>query len=265
MLPPKVFAIYRRETETFQFLTYETDEDNNILRLRNWSQPRYPHGVQIAPQEDKEEMRWFIGTDWYVEPTPFAGHQHKIHQVVIHDKTYYWWSLHHTLVWASYLAYGGRNDTAYGHNSWNSAPQIPVLEFSSRLIYPRLDVLGFYPRWSSVKPFELEGEMDRASATFIGHKMNGTILEHIHDHVDPKHLKIRTPVPKEKEADTWRGDQDDADAEFTPLAPKAQYVTNLPYHEESATTCGPLILLTVLLGSVLGTWTLIGLQLAAGF
>jgi hypothetical protein len=264
MLPPKVFAIYRRETETFQFLTYETDDDSNIQRLKNWSQPRYPHGVQIGPQEDTEGMRWFIGTDWYVEPTPFAGHQHKIHQVVIHDKTYYWWSLHHKLVWASYMTYGGRNDTAHGYNTWNSAPQIPVIEFNSRLIYPRLDVLGFYPRWCTVKSPKLDTEMDNAHATFMTHKINGTILEHIHDHVDPKHLKIRTPVPKEKEKETtWRGDQDDE--EFTPLGPKVQYVTDLPYHDESATTCGPIILLTIMLGTLVGTWTLIGLQLATGF
>lgn len=259
MLPPKVFAIYRRETETFQFLTYETDEDNNIQRLKNWSQPRYPHGVQIAPQEDTEGMRWFIGTDWYVEPTPFAGHQHKIHQVKIHDKTYYWWSLHHTLTWASYMVYHHRDDMEHGQKAWANAPQIPVIEFSSRLIYPRLDVLGFYPRWVSVKPVQLEGEMDRATATYIGHKMNGTILEHIHDHVDPKHLKIRTPVPKEKET-TWRGDQDDADAEFTPLAPKAAAAEL--YHEESATTCGPIFLTTIMFGCLVGTWTLIGLQIA---
>ena len=259
MLPHKVFAIYRRETETFQFLTYETDEDNNVLRLRNWSQPRYPHGVQIAPQEDTEGMRWFIGTDWYVEPTPFAGHQHRIHQVTIHDKTYYWWSLHHTLVWSSYMVYHSRDDMEHGQSAWRNAPQIPVIEFSSRLIYPRLDVLGFYPRWASVRPYNLEAEMDRANTTFIGHKTSGTILEHIHDHVDPKHLKIRTPVPKEKEEPTWRNDADD---EFTPLAPKAEYVKSAPYHEESTTTCGPLILLTMLVGSVVGTWTLIGLQVA---
>ena len=101
--------------------------------------------------------------------------------------------------------------------------------------------------------------MDRANTTFIGHKTSGTILEHIHDHVDPKHLKIRTPVPKEKEEPTWRNDADD---EFTPLAPKAEYVKSAPYHEESTTTCGPLILLTMLVGSVVGTWTLIGLQVA---
>jgi hypothetical protein len=78
--------------------------------------------------------------------------------------------------------------------------------------------------------------------------------------VDPKHLKIRTPVPKEEP--TWRNDADD---EFTPLAPKAEYVKLAPYHEESAATCGPLILLTILLASVVGTWTLIGIQLVTGF
>ena len=258
MLPPKVFAIYRRETETFQFLTYEMDEDNTILRLKNWAQPRYPHGVQIAPQEDTEGMRWFIGTDWYVEPTPFAGHQHKIHQVTIHEKTYYWWSLHHKLVWASYMVYHNRDDMEHGQKAWANAPQIPVLEFSSRLIYPRLDVLGFYPRWASVKPAQLEGEMDRANGTFMTHKINGTILEHIHDHVDPKHLSIRTPVPKE--ADTWRDDQDDE--EFSPLGPKVSLVTMEPYYEEPATTCGPIFLTTIMLGCLVGTWTLIGLQVA---
>jgi hypothetical protein len=259
MLPPKVFAIYRRETETFQFLTYETDEDNNVLRLRNWSQPRYPHGVQIAPQEDTEGMRWFMGTDWYVEPTPFVGHSHKIHQVQIHDKIYHWWSLHHKLVWGSYLMYSNRINMAGGYDIWNKSPQIPVIEFSSRLIYPRMDVMGFYPRWASVTPPSLELESDRARTTFIEHKMNGTIEEHIYDHVEPKHLKIRTPVPKEKEAQTWRNDHDD---EYTPPGPKVAH-TNIPsYHEESATTCGPFILLAMMMTSIVGTWVLIGLQVA---
>lgn len=251
MLPPKVFAIYRRESETFQLLTYEADEYNNIQRLKCWSQPRHLRGVQIAPHEDKEAMRWFLGTEWYVEPTPFAGHAHRMHQVQIHDKVYYWWSLHHKLVWSSYIVYQYR----FNENTpWATAPQIPILEFNSRLIYPRMDVMGFYPRWASVKPMALEAESDRARSTYMEHKMNGTIEDHIHDHVEPKYLKIRTPPPEEQRVLC-------SDDEFTPPAPKAETVSK--YHEEDAhRSCAMFTLVGLMMTSILGTWVLIGLQVA---
>lgn len=247
MLPPKVFAIYRRETETFQFLTYETDEENTILRLKNWSQPRYPRGVS---PKDKDGILWSVGTDWYVEPKSTIG-QPKIYQVNIHDKTYYWWPLNYKLVWFSYMKYYARDIVENGVREWEMAPQIPVIEFNSKHIYPRLDVLGFYPRWSSVKPTQLEDDFVRANMYFVSQRMKGALEGLTHENLEPKCLSIRTPI----------SNYESEEESFTPTDINDSYETTIPYNEESTSTCIPLIMLTFLLGSIMGTWTMIGLQI----
>lgn len=234
---PKVFAIYRRESETFQLLTYDSDENGNILRLKNWSRPHNPHGIRVG-EEDSEATRWYIGTEWYVEPT--SDNDETLHPIQMHDKEYQWWSLQHKLVWSSYMVYHNRHDMEHAQDAWANAPQIPVLEFSSRHIYPRMDVLGFYPRWASANPQDIELESDRGRARYLEEK----------GHVDPKDLRIRTPKPDEDEMYTT--DED----EYAPRLSK-EFMNS----DNVSNTCFSAIILTIMAGFTITNFALIGAQL----
>jgi hypothetical protein len=255
---PKVFAIYRQETETFQYIQTELDDDGNIRRLKGWRPPT---------QEDDagNDSYWSLGQEWYVESTPYKGVYPILHTMKLHDKSYTWWSSHHKLVWSNYAIFDTRNTNA---SVWEACHSIPILEFNTKLIYPR-EYVGVHARWAPATPQDLEEELER------GRHANRI------DHVDPSLLRIQTPkeslkttykrrivppMPSDLETDT---DAHEWDTEFTPCAPKASKHIRMGKHldyvydnvdelENSFTPCAALLVVGACL---LGTWGLIGLSL----
>jgi hypothetical protein len=181
---PKVFAIFHQETETFKFLQPEFDADYKIVRLKPWY-----HDPQYG-----------TGQEWFVVPTYNQGiaMPSESHRVVIHDNIYVFWSLRHSLVWSDYYVHACRRDDT--KHEWMRSLKIPVIEFNSKLIYPRTDT-NFYARWSST-PEKLIYELERGLVEYKRNMEVGFINIPIQysakeDEIDPKDLRIRTPVPKD--------------------------------------------------------------------
>ena len=99
-------------------------------------------------------LPWFHGQEWYVMPmnTESSGHNYPI---VIHNKTYTYKHLNHELIWSDLYTHKHRHTNSRSAQLWNAAPRIPVLAFSSKLIYPRSDV-SVYARWADSSASSLE-------------------------------------------------------------------------------------------------------------
>jgi hypothetical protein len=256
---PKIFAIYRQETETFQLMQAELDEEGEIHRLKGWRPP-------MEETDTGNDSTWSLGQEWYVDSTVYKGQYPIVHATRIHSQSYTWWSGHHKLVWSNYAIFDARNTDTH---TWNSCHSIPILELNNKLIYPR-EYVSVHARWAPANPQELEEELER------GRHAN-TI-----SHVDPSLLRIQTP--KETGKTTYKrrivtptmpsdveSEQDvyEWDSEFTPCAPKApkhvrmgkhlDYVYDSP--EELDRSWTPCMALLVLGSCFLGTWSLIGLSL----
>lgn len=188
---PKVFAIYRRETETFQLLTTESDEAGNLIRFKPWAKPT------IEEIRNNPELECWAngGQEWYVVPTYNQGSAQPpdVHRFKLHNQGYCWWSLRHTLVWSDYLTHAQRRDSK--REEWMASPRIPVLDFSSKLIYPRT-ILDTYPRWCDSSPSKLEMEAKRGYENFKENQDTPNRVD-LDDHIDPKDLRIRTPQPRD--------------------------------------------------------------------
>lgn len=178
---PNVFAIYRRETETFQLLQFEVDEHGNVPRLKNWAQPTFRERTN-----DPAVRPWINGQEWYVEPSEKQEETPLIHSIVIHDQTYHFWRLGYRLVWSNYAVHSRKSTIAA--KTWSESPCIEVLEFSSRYIYPRVNT-GFYPRWVSSKPADLVAKLEEGRDAYRAFQ----------DTIDPRDLRIRTPRIQEDE------------------------------------------------------------------
>jgi hypothetical protein len=252
---PNVFAIYRRDEETFQFIQTELNEAGEVQRLKGW---RPPIDAKDAAYSGTS---WDLGQEWYVEPTDYKGADPILHNCIIHDKAYKWWSSHHKLVWSEYKAYETRD---YG-SSWSHSPSIPILEFNNKHIYPR-EYVSVEARWASAMPQDLEAELDKARHSY---------LTDAHKHVDPSDLRIQTPKEKPQESRQRRSgtpmhsdtesdfDTYERDTEFTPGAPKhyPPVAKHLNYmfetQEELDNSWTPCITLTLLGACLFGTWGVI--------
>lgn len=184
---PKVFAVFRSESETFQLFATEADESGNLIRLKLWGKP------SREDIENNSELKCWAngGQEFYVVPTYNQGSRipPEIHSFILHGKIYSWWSLRHCLVWSDYLTHAQRyGDT---RNAWMISPRIPILDFSSKLIYPRT-LIETYPRWCDSSPKKLEAEISRGHENYKAQGDRPVLLD-VHDHVDPKDLRIRTP------------------------------------------------------------------------
>ena len=195
---PAVFAIYRAETETFQLLQPEVNSENTeIRRLKNWARPDGASWRE-ASEEDRETMLpWFHGQEWYVVPTPKAGTQEptRFYRVTIHNKEYTWWFMNYKLVWSNSITYHHRHNE--GRNAWFHSPRVYVVEFNTKLIYPRTNV-SFYPRWSNTTVKMLH---DERSKTWYEYNEYGALKPLTMDNIKPisswQPLRIRTPTPTE--------------------------------------------------------------------
>jgi hypothetical protein len=264
---PNIFAVYRRDTETFQLIQTELNEAGEVQRLKGWARPDTSSWGTLT---DKEQDMWFMGSEWYVEPSSYKGADPILHHCILHDRPYVWWSAHHKLVWSNWQIYETRNGA--GADLWQASPQIPILEFNNKHVYPR-EYVPFYTRWASAMPQELEAELDCARHVY---------LSDMHTHVEPNELRILTPKEKPQESRQRRSGtpthsdaESDLDAhewnsEFTPAAPKHQppSAKHLGYmfetQEELEHSWTPCITLTLLGGCLFGTWGVILLH-ALGF
>ena len=256
---PQVFAIYRREEETFQLIQTESDKAGEIQRLKGWRPPLEEGDVGANPS-------WDLGVEWYVEPTAYKGTEPILHNCILHNKAYKWWSVHHKLVWSNHEQYAYRENES---QSWAACPSIPILEFNNKHVYPR-EYVAVEACWASAMPQDLEEELNRARHTY---------LTDTHKHVDPSELRIQTPkekprtsykrrsvspMPAETDSDL---DAHEWDSEFTPGAPKHRRLNtkhlNYMYEteDEMDAACPAYMALFLLLGCILGTYGMIGLHI----
>lgn len=187
---PNVFAVYRRDSQTFQLLQCERDDDGNITRLRNWARPRLDPMESYTEEELHLVNSWTRGQEWYVESAP-SEEERQVYSTIIHDQEYKWWYLNHVLVWSNFMIYDKKEGEA--KDLWYTSPSVPVLEFNNKLIYPRANV-GFYPRWCDVQPEDFEEEC--AVAKFYYHQLQNL------EEVDPKSLRIKTPPSHQEDSDS---------------------------------------------------------------
>ena len=180
---PKVFAIFHQETETFKLFQPEFGENRKITRLKPW-------------YHNSEN-----GQEWFVVPTYNQGSPSpsESHRIVIHDNIYVFWSLRHSLIWSDYMIHARRQDaTKY---EWMNSLKIPIIEFNSKLIYPRVES-NFYARWTST-PEKIMYELQRGVMEYNKNMEAGFINVSIQysgedQDIDPKDLRIRTPVAKDE-------------------------------------------------------------------
>lgn len=188
---PKVFAIYRAETETFQILQPDIASDGSILRLKNWARPDIREYNDASPMERETLAKWFRGQEWYVVPSSSDPKPILFHKTTIHDQSYSWWFCRHMLVWSNYMIHGARH-SSYA-NEWKQSPSIPILQFNTKLIYPRTN-LAMYPRWTDTTPDALKTMTQKGYTEFQAIGINGSDKR-----FDPSTLRIRTPPPQEDE------------------------------------------------------------------
>ncbi len=189
MVVPKVFAIYKPKDEKFQLLQTVLNKDGSLLKLKPWAPPDL-FGWNVWTEERKAAMdRWIVGTEWYVEPLTNTPDMNKtcVYKTRVNEKYHYWWRLPYRLVWSNHVVYRTRDGV--GKNSWDDCPSIPVLEFSSKQLYPRADT-GFYTCWASVKEDTFKKIAQVVRENYLEYK---DMMEISHEHVDPKDLRIATP------------------------------------------------------------------------
>lgn len=236
MTLPKVFAIYRTTTETFLLLQTDENEHGEISRLKPWFTPNIKEIPSMPKEQREQHASWLTGNEWYVEPAEVVAEEIKLENVEIHKQTYNWCYTGYRLVWSNYAVHSRRN--TLGAPVWGNSPTIPILEFSSKQIYPRA-YSPFYPRWVSVKTKELADACSKARALFVENE----------DELVYKNLRIRTPKPGDSDEDT---DSDDS------LTPRSGRYIDDDLRESAGAHFLPVLLLFILLGSVVGLYGLIG-------
>lgn len=193
MSPPKVFAVQRSETDTFQLLQIEEDEKG--LTLKNWNRPTLPSSLDKPSEEREVMLPWYLGQEWQILPTPKKGQEAHIHTLKIQDVEQHWWSLHHNLVWSNQKVHENR----FGKYAevWENSPCIPVLEFNNKHIYPSTET-GFQVRWLDTKPSEIQKESSRgwdSLKVFMNFKVD-------QERFDTSTLRIRTPPSRNQDSST---------------------------------------------------------------
>jgi hypothetical protein len=154
MILPQVFAIYRHNTQTFQLILPEYNDNGNVT-LKSWAPPTGETLKKLAENDKREASLWMNGREWYVEPIRMNPNEInvEIHKTIIANKKHYWWPLYYRLVWSTYEVHSRR--FSIGEETWIKSPSIPIIEISPGVVYPKT-TYGFYPRWASVKPRDLE-------------------------------------------------------------------------------------------------------------
>lgn len=199
---PEVFAIYRHNTQTFQLI--QPQENDGTIVLKSWIPPSGENLRILVEKDKKEASLWLNGQEWFVQP--YESNQKsiniEIYKTNICNKTYYWWPLHYRLVWSNYEVHSRR--FTIGAETWYKSPSIPIIEFSRGVVFPRV-VYGFYPRWTSTKPRDIE----------LVSYSSRACLEQDSDYENEmrKNLRITTPRAREEldlDDDSWYGQDDNS-------------------------------------------------------
>jgi hypothetical protein len=194
-----VFAAYFKESDQFQLFQLEKDDSGKYARIKNYAKPDVSKWNTMKSFEKKRLEHWKAGQEWYVVPKEQSGNKElKVNQIMIHNQTYTWWSLTYTLVWSNYQVYSKRNKNT---DAWLSSPTIPILEFNSKLIYPRTDA-KFYANCPAILMSELfkESELGRKKAQELMGLLAGSPKEKEQEPIpDKPTLSIRTPRVEEEE------------------------------------------------------------------
>ena len=177
---PDVFAVYRRDTSSFQLLQSVKDESNSILKLKCWTRPYVEQWVMPTLEQKEEFANWFRGKEWYVVPSKRGE---TLNRTLIHEKEYVWWHLGYDLVWTNSGVFNERNSVGT-KEFWESSPRIPIIEFNTKRIYPRAET-GFYPRWILGRQTDMNQKSEHMWEIYFAM------------HVEPSELRIRTPIVDE--------------------------------------------------------------------
>jgi hypothetical protein len=192
-----VFAAYFKESDQFQLFQLDKDEFGKYSRIKNYAKPDVSKWNTMKSSEKKLLEHWKAGQEWYVVPNEKPGTKEiKVNQITIHNQTYTWWSLNYTLVWSNYQIYSNRNRNT---TAWQLCPTIPILEFNSKLIYPRTDA-KFYANCPAILMSELfkESELGRKKAQELMGLLAGSPKEKEQEPIPEKPvLSIRTPRVEE--------------------------------------------------------------------
>ena len=162
-VPPPVFAVYNKATETFQLIETEYADDGSVQRLKQWSRPDFQTWKQADEATRFALMIWMNGQEWYVIREPC---EHSLQTAKIHDQDYTYAYTGYQLVWSNYRIHKGR--ATYTKSEWNNVPTIDVLEFQNHQVYPREGLEQIYARWSDVAPQDLTHHVSVMQNTFNG-------------------------------------------------------------------------------------------------
>jgi len=189
MLPP-VFATYNPTTQTFQLFQQDIVL-NKLVGIKKWSRPVKSCWKFYNSEKKKEMLPWLYGDQWYVIETSPEDQIHT-HAIRINKRTYWYWHLNHTLVWADIIP---PKDLAMP-NIWIHYPHIPVLEFYTKSVCPsnQTEIVPNWIRTNSVRVCEesIKG-YDRCK-------------EYLYPCASP--LRIRTPLPSLMEEDETESDKE---------------------------------------------------------
>jgi hypothetical protein len=196
-----VFAAYFRETDQFQLFQLDKDEFGKYARIKNYAQPDLSKWNMMKASDKKRLEPWKAGQEWYLVPnetTMSNKSDLKVNQITIHNQTYYWWQLNCNLVWSNYQMFTRRSSSS--SNSWTTCPLVPVLEFNSKLIYPRTEA-RFYARCPILSTNELfkESERGRSKVQEMMGLLAGSPKEKEQETIPERPvLSIRTPRVEEE-------------------------------------------------------------------
>jgi hypothetical protein len=182
-LPP-VFAVYNRETKLFQIFQKEIKLNGIIYRIKPWVRPVKYYWRACFEETDRSSMAlWFQGEQWYAIPKKEEP-SHRLHKVRIYNKIYYYWYLNHSLLWASH-EFDRKEES---QDKWAVYPQVPILEFNTRSLYPNT-LTNIQPTWYSTNYALLENESSKGWDLFYSKNTSYP-------------LRIRTPTYKKIETDS---------------------------------------------------------------
>lgn len=177
MTLPSIFAIYRRDTESFQFLQLEKDCDGQNQRLKNWASP--------DAEQFPSSSAWGKGNRWFVVPTDRVGSQPCIYKIQIHGQDYSWWSLRHMLVWSTTEIYSSASSPVAP--IWMESPTILVVEFNNKRIYPRENT-SFTPVFLNTRPDTLIDESDKGRYRYVKLSLEGLEDNYTTNHYVPPEI-----------------------------------------------------------------------------
>lgn len=222
------------------------------MRLKNWAKPDNVDWKKASENEKKLILPWFRGQEWYVLPSRGAGldEPSQIHTVTIHEQTYYWWSLHHKLVWSNYMTFGKRRGSSA--QDWLNAPSVTLINFNTKLIYPRTNI-GFYPHLTDTTPHMLKDEVMKGNAAYALHN---TRHNHVNDYVDVSTLRINTPPARDSDYEYDTGTD-----ELMQRAPRYRIdkYSRVFGEENVFTDCIAVSILMIMILASIGLYTFIGM------